>query len=189
MKTKTLNMTKGNPVYLLLVFAIPMLVGNLFQQMYNFADSIIVGRGVGADALAAVGATNSVTFLFFALCNGIGSGGGIVAAQQYGAGNEDKVKKTIINAGYILFAGSLLVGVGAFVLAKPMLLLMKTPEEILRDATIYMQLQCIGLPLVALYNHVSSMLRALGDSKTPLYFLIFSCFLNIGLDVWFVQVQ
>ena len=186
MKTKTLNMTKGNPVYLLLVFSIPMLIGNLFQQMYNLADSVIVGKGVGAEALAAVGATNSVSFLFFALCNGIGSGGGIVAAQQYGSGNEEKVKKTIVNAGYILFAGSLLVGIISFILAKPMLLLMDTPTDILADATVYMQLQCIGLPLVALYNHVSAMLRALGDSKTPLYFLIFSCFLNISLDIWFV---
>ena len=103
MKTKTLNMTRGNPVYLLLVFAIPMLAGNLFQQVYNLADSIIVGKGVGANALAAVGATNSISFLFFALCNGIGSGGGIITAQQFGAGNEEKVKKTIVNAGYILF--------------------------------------------------------------------------------------
>ena len=186
MKTKTLNMTKGNPVYLLLVFAIPMLVGNLFQQMYNLADSVIVGKGVGANALAAVGATNSVSFLFFALCNGIGSGGGIITAQSFGAGNEEMVKKTIVNSGYILFSGSLLVGAIAFLLAEPMLYLMDTPVDILEDALIYMRLQCIGLPLVALYNHVSSMLRALGDSKTPLYFLIFSCFLNIGLDIWFV---
>ncbi|MBR4083485.1 MAG: MATE family efflux transporter [Lachnospiraceae bacterium] len=186
MKTKTLNMTIGNPVYLLLVFAIPMLVGNLFQQMYNLADSIIVGKGVGANALAAVGATNSITFLFFALCNGIGSGGGIIAAQQFGAGNEERVKKTIVNAGYILFAGSLLVGVIAFFLAEPMLRLMDTPADIMEEAVIYMKLQCIGLPLVALYNHVSAMLRALGDSRSPLYFLIFSCFLNIVLDVWFV---
>ena len=179
-------MTKGNPVYLLLVFAIPMLVGNLFQQMYNLADSVIVGKGVGANALAAVGATNSVSFLFFALCNGIGSGGGIITAQSFGAGNEEMVKKTIVNSGYILFSGSLLVGAIAFLLAEPMLYLMDTPVDILEDALIYMRLQCIGLPLVALYNHVSSMLRALGDSKTPLYFLIFSCFLNIGLDIWFV---
>lgn len=186
MKTKTLNMTRGNPVYLLLVFAIPMLAGNLFQQVYNLADSIIVGKGVGANALAAVGATNSISFLFFALCNGIGSGGGIITAQQFGAGNEEKVKKTIVNAGYILFAGSLVVGAIALVLAEPMLQLMKTPANIMGDAVIYMKLQCIGLPLVALYNHVSAMLRALGDSKSPLYFLIFSCFLNIGLDIWFV---
>ena len=186
MKTKTLNMTKGNPVYLLLVFAIPMLVGNLFQQMYNLADSVIVGKGVGANALAAVGATGSISFLFFALCNGIGSGGGIVTAQQFGAGNEEKVKKTIVNSGYILFAGSLVIGVISFLLAEPMLRFMNTPADILEDALIYMRLQCIGLPLVALYNHVSAMLRALGDSRSPLYFLIFACFLNIGLDVWFV---
>ena len=186
MKTKTLNMTKGNPVYLLLIFSLPMLLGNLFQQMYNLVDSIVVGKGVGANALAAVGATNSVSFLFFALCNGIGSGGGIITAQQFGAGNVDKVKKAIINSGYILFMGSLVVGTIALWLSEPMLRLMNTPEEIMGDAIIYMRLQCIGLPLVALYNHVSSMLRALGDSKTPLYFLIFSCFLNIGMDVWFV---
>lgn len=186
MKTKTLNMTKGNPVYLLLVFSIPMLIGNLFQQMYNLADSVIVGKGVGANALAAVGATNSISFLFFALCNGIGSGGGIIAAQQFGAGNEEKVKKTIVNAGYILFVGSVFVGLLALLLAEPLLLLMETPTEIMEEATLYMKLQCIGLPLVALYNHVSAMLRALGDSKSPLYFLIFSCFLNIGLDIWFV---
>lgn len=186
MKTKTLNMTQGNPVYLLLVFSIPMLIGNLFQQMYNLADSVIVGKGVGANALASVGATSSVTFLFFALCNGIGSGGGIIAAQQFGAGNEEKVKKTIVNSGYVLFVGSLFVGMIALLLAEPMLQLMKTPANIMEDAALYMKLQCIGLPLVALYNHVSAMLRALGDSKSPLYFLIISCFLNIGLDVWFV---
>lgn len=186
MKTKTLNMTTGNPVYLLLVFAVPMLIGNLFQQMYNLADSVIVGKGVGANALAAVGATNSVSFLFFALCNGIGSGGGIITAQQFGAGYEEKVKKTIVNSGYILFIGSLVVGIVALLLAEPMLRLMNTPEEIMKDAVLYMKLQCIGLPLVALYNHVSSMLRALGDSRTPLYFLVVACFLNIGLDIWFV---
>ncbi len=186
MKTKTLNMTKGNPVYLLLVFSIPMLIGNLFQQMYNLADSVIVGKGVGANALAAVGATNSISFLFFALCNGIGSGGGIITAQQFGAGNEEKVKKTIVNAGYILFIGSLIVGTIALVLAEPLLQLMNTPADIMEEAVLYMKLQCIGLPLVALYNHVSAMLRALGDSKSPLYFLIFACFLNVGLDIWFV---
>lgn len=186
MKAKTLNMTEGNPVYLLIVFAIPMLIGNIFQQMYNLVDSIIVGKFVGSNALAAVGATNSVSFLFFALCNGIGSGGGIITAQQFGAGNKDNVKKAIVNSGYILLLGSIVMGAIAFLLSKQVLLFMETPIEILDDAVLYMQLQCIGLPLVAIYNHASSMLRALGDSRTPLYFLVFSCFLNIGLDIWFV---
>ncbi|MBQ8596325.1 MAG: MATE family efflux transporter [Lachnospiraceae bacterium] len=186
MRSKTLNMTEGSPVRLLIVFAIPMLIGNLFQQFYNLVDSIVVGKYVGAEALAAVGATGSVSFLFFALCNGVGSGGGIITAKQFGAGNEEEVKKTIVNSGYILFAGSLVVGLIAFMLAGPLLRFMATPENILQDATLYMRMQCLGLPLVAVYNHSSSMLRALGDSKSPLYFLVFACLLNVGLDVWFV---
>lgn len=186
MRAKTLNMTEGSPVRLLIVFAIPMLIGNLFQQFYNLVDSVVVGKYVGAEALAAVGATGSVSFLFFALCNGLGSGGGIITAKQFGAGNDDEVKRTIVNSGYILFSGSLVVGLIAFLLAEPLLRFMATPENILQGAVLYMKMQCLGLPLVALYNHSSSMLRALGDSKSPLYFLVFACLLNIGLDVWFV---
>lgn len=186
MKSKTLNMTEGSPVRLLLIFAVPMLIGNVFQQMYNLVDSVIVGRYVGANALAAVGATNSVSFLFFALCNGIGSGGGIITAQQFGAGNKDEVKKAIVSSGYILMLGSVLMGMLAFAVTEGVLVFMATPEEIMKDAIVYMRMQCLGLPLVAIYNHSSSMLRALGDSKTPLYFLIFSCVLNVVLDLWFV---
>ena len=179
-------MTEGNPVQLLLVFAVPMLIGNIFQQLYNLVDSVIVGKFVGADALAAVGATGSVSFLFFALCNGLGSGGGIITAQQFGAGNKENVKKAIINSGYILIAGSILMGALAFAISEWVLTAMATPQEILQDSITYMRIQCVGLPLVAIYNHASSMLRALGDSRTPLYFLIFSCVLNVGLDLWFV---
>lgn len=186
MKSKTLNMTEGSPVKLLIVFAIPMLIGNLFQQLYNLVDSVVVGKYVGAEALAAVGATGSVSFLFFALCNGVGSGGGIITAKQFGAGNEEEVKKTIVNSGYILVAGSLVVGLIAFLLTGPLLRFMATPENILQDAMLYMKMQCLSLPLVAIYNHSSSMLRALGDSKSPLYFLMFACLLNVVLDVAFV---
>lgn len=186
MKSKTMNMTEGSPVRLLIIFAIPMLIGNIFQQMYNMVDSAIVGKFVGAEALAAVGATGSVSFLFFALCNGIGSGGGILTAQYFGAGKEESVKKAIVNSAYILLLGSLLMGVISFVFAKQLLHMMATPEELMESSLVYMRMQCIGLPLVAIYNHASSMLRALGDSKTPLYFLVFSCILNTGLDLWFV---
>lgn len=185
-KTKTINMTQGNPTTLLIRFAIPMLLGNVFQQMYNLVDSIIVGKYVGADALAAVGATSSVTFLFFSICNGVGSGGGIVTAQQFGTGNVEKTKKAIVNAGYILIAGALIMGTIAFLASAAVLRMMETPEKIMGDAVLYMQLQCIGLPLVAVYNYSASMLRALGDSRTPLYFLIFASALNVGLDYLFV---
>lgn len=188
MKSKTLNMTEGNAVSLLIRFSIPMLIGNVFQQLYNLVDSIIVGQYIGEEALAAVGNTGSVGFLFFALCNGLGNGGGIITAQQFGAGKEDEVKKSIVNSGYILMIGSILMGILAAVVAKPLFIFMDTKEHLMGDTMTYMYMQCIGLPLVAIYNHSSSMLRALGDSKTPLYFLIFASILNVGLDFLFVAV-
>jgi len=185
-KSQTINMTEGSPTAHLLKFALPMLIGNVFQQLYNLVDSVIVGRYVGSEALAAVGATGSITFLFFALCNGVGSGGGIVTSQYFGTGDEKRVKQCISNTAYIMFIMSVLVGILAFVLARPILNLLDTPTDIVRDSQIYMQIQCLGLVFVALYNFASSMLRALGDSKTPLYFLVFSCILNTILDLLFV---
>lgn len=186
MDNKTMNMTEGSPTRLLITFAIPMMIGNIFQQFYNVVDSVIVGRLVGADALAAIGATGSVTFLFFALCNGIGSGGGIITSQFFGSGNKEKVKSCIVNTGYIMLVFPLIVGAVAFMLTESVLRLLNTPADIMPAAVTYTRLMCVGLVFVSLYNFVSSMLRALGDSKTPLYFLIFSCFLNTGLDVLFV---
>ena len=185
-KTSVLNMTEGNPISLIIKFSIPMLIGNLFQQLYNLVDSVIVGQYVGADALAAIGATGSVTFLFFALCNGIGSGGGIITSQFFGKGNVKEIKSCIVNTGYIMLVFPLIVGICAFFLARPILYLLETPEEIMKDAVIYMQIMCVGIIFVSLYNYASSMLRALGDSRTPLYFLIFSCLLNTILDILFV---
>ena len=175
-------MTEGNPLPLLLTFALPMLVGNIFQQAYSLADSVIVGRLLGADALAAVGATGSVSFLFFSICNGIGSGSGIVTSQYFGAGDPYQVKKSIANSAYIMFTASFIMAVIAYIASQSVLRLMGTPLEIMEDALIYMRMTCIGVPLVAVYNYSSSMLRALGDSRTPLYFLIFSCVLNVALD-------
>ena len=186
-KDKTLNMTEGNTLKLLLFFSIPMLIGNLFQQLYNIVDSIIVGQLVGADALAAIGVTGSITFLFFALCNGIGSGGGIITSQYFGMNREDLVKRCISNAAYIMVIFPIIVGAVAFCLSKPLLILLKTPDNIMADALMYMRIMCVGLVFVSLYNYVSSMLRALGDSKSPLYFLIFSCVLNTVLDIVFVK--
>ena len=185
---KTLNMTSGNPTRLLILFAIPMLIGNLFQQAYNLADSIIVGKYVGAAALAAVGSTGSVTFLFFSVCNGISSGAGIVTSQFFGAGNDSKVKRAIANSAYIMFSTSLVMGILAFIAAPAILRFMDTPADIIATSTLYMRISCIGVPLIGVYNYASSMLRALGDSRTPLYFLIFSCFLNVCMDLLFVCV-
>ena len=179
-------MTEGNPVSLILLFSVPMLIGNLFQQVYNLVDSVIVGKFVNADALAAIGATGSVTFLFFAICNGIGSGGGIITSQCFGKNDDDAVKSCIVNTGYIMLIFPVVIGIIAFILTEPILVLLETPSEILKDAADYMKIMCVGLVFVSLYNYASSMLRALGDSKTPLFFLIFSCLLNTALDLLFV---
>ena len=187
-KNNTLNMTTGNPLKLIVKFAIPMLVGNIFQQLYNLADSIIVGRIIGKDALAAVGATGSVTFLFFALCNGIGNGGGIVTSQFFGQGDDKSVKKCITNTGFIMLIVPIIIGGLGLLLSHPLLVLLKTPEDIMADSLIYLRIMCVGTIFVSLYNFISSILRALGDSRTPLYFLIFSCVLNVGLDFFFILV-
>lgn len=186
MKEKVMNMTEGNPIRLLIVFALPMMIGNIFQQLYNVVDSVIVGQLVGKDALAAIGATGSITFLFFALCNGIGSGGGIITSQYFGRGDTRLVKKCLANVAYIMIIFPIVVGTIAFVLTKPLLVLLNTPDTVLGDAVLYMHVMCVGLAFVSVYNYVASMLRALGDSKTPLYFLIFSCILNTILDFVFV---
>ena len=185
---QTLDMTRGNTTSLLLRFAFPMFIGNMFQQAYNLGDSIIVGQFLGADALAAVGVTGPVSFLFFSICNGIGSGCGVVAAQSFGSGNVPLTKRAIANAAYIMFSTAFVMGLLAYFAAPSVLGLMNTHPDILPDAITYMQMSCLGVPLVAVYNYVSSMLRALGDSRTPLYFLILSCFLNLALDALFVCV-
>ena len=181
-----MNMTEGQPLKLLVLFAVPMLIGNLFQQVYNLADSIIVGRLVGAGALAAIGATNSITFLFFSVCNGLGGGGGIVVSQYFGANDEQRVKKAIANSAYLILVSSLIMGMIAYFSSAPVLRLIQTPEDILPEAVTYMRMACISVPMVGVYNYASSMLRALGDSRTPLYFLVTACVINILLDLLFV---
>ena len=184
---KILNMTEGRPFVLLARFALPLLIGNLFQQLYNLADSVIVGRLLGADPLAAVGASSSVTFLFFALCNGIGNGGGIVTAQCFGDGNTKMVKRCIINTGYVMVIFPLIIGIIAFFCSKGILTVLGTPENIMADALAYAKTMCVGIVFVAIYNYIAAMLQALGDSKTPLKFLITACCINIVLDIAFIK--
>jgi putative MATE family efflux protein len=182
----TMNMTEGNPLALLSVFALPLLIGNLFQQAYNMADSMIVGQMLGANALAAVGATGSISFLFFSFFSGISGGCGIITAQFFGARQDADVCKAIANSAYITLASSLATGTLAFLMVPTVLTWMGTPAEILPDAITYMRMTSASVPLIAVYNYASSMQRALGDSRTPLYFLVFSCLLNVGLDLLFV---
>ncbi len=188
MKSKNIDMTYGSPLRHLIIFSLPTLFGNLFQQIYNLADSIIVGQFIGANAFAAVGSTTSITFLFFALCNGISNGGGIVASQCYGAHDDENVRKCIVNTGFIMLIIPVFFGVSGFILSPHLLRLLDTPGLILDDAVLYTRYMCIGLLFVSLYNYLSAMLKALGDSKTPLYFLILSTVVNIVLDIVMVCI-
>ena len=184
----TMDMTEGKPLGLLAVFALPLLIGNLFQQAYNLADSMIVGQLLGANALAAVGATGSISFLFFSVFNGISGGCGVVTAQLFGARRDELVYRAIANSAYIMLGFALLTGSVAFAMVPTVLTWMGTPAEILPDAITYMRMTSASVPLIAIYNYASSMQRALGDSRTPLYFLVVSCVLNVGLDLLFVGV-
>ncbi|MCR4670843.1 MAG: MATE family efflux transporter [Saccharofermentans sp.] len=182
------DMTKGNTTKLLLSFSVPMLIGNIFQQLYNLADAAIVGHAVGPEALAAVGSTGSLSFLFFSFCIGVGNGGGITASKYFGAKDDKKVKKVIVNSAYMMLVASTLMAITGFILSPFILRLLDTPEDIIAVSTQYLRIMCLGIPLVGMYNYASCMLRALGDSVTPLIFLIFSCFINIGMDLLFVYV-
>lgn len=180
------DMTKGTPWKLLLQFAVPLFIGNIFQQLYNMVDSIIVGNFVGPNALGAIGTTNSLNFLFFSLVAGLSVGIGIIVAQFFGSNNEEKVKDTIGNAIWIVLLSSVIMACIGFFVAKPVLVLLRTDKVILGDATAYLKVTSIGICCTGLYNGVSSILRALGDSKTPLIFLIFASLVNVVLDLWFV---
>lgn len=182
------DMTEGNAAGLLLRFAFPMLIGNIFQQFYNMADSVIVGKFVGSNALGAVGSVGSLNFMFFSLCMGLGAGLGVLISQYFGAEQDDYVKKIIANAVYITAAAGMLMSLCGTLLAKPILRIMRTPQENFADALIYMRIVCGATVVVAGYNMISSILRALGDSKTPLLFLVAASGINIVLDLVFVLV-
>ena len=179
-------MTVGNPTRHILKFTLPLLIGNLFQQLYNMVDSIVVGRYVSAHALAAVGACGSLNFLFFSLSSGLSVGIGIIAAQYFGANDEKQLRKTIANSIYVLSSAAIVVTLIGVLFARPILQLLQTPDVYISDSIDYFRVTCIGIIGVAFYNGVAALLRAVGDSKTPLYFLILSSIINVVLDLLFV---
>lgn len=185
-KSNITDMTVGSPTRHILLFAVPLLIGNVFQQLYNMVDSVIVGNYVGANALAAVGTCGSMNFFCFSLSAGLSIGIGIVVSQFFGAKNERMVRLTIGNAVFILTVASVIVSVLGFALCPHVLRLLNCPENILPDSVIYMRTTVCGIIFVAYYNGVASILRALGDSKSPLYFLILSSVVNLALDLVFV---
>ena len=188
MAAYTRTMTEGSELGCIIRFTLPLLFGNLFQQFYNIVDSMIVGQYLGKDALAAVGATGSMTFFFYTLCIGLSLGTGILIAQHFGAGNESSVRKLIANSAYVTAAAGILLTVLSVFLTPAMLKLIETPDTIFDDAVGYMRIACYGTVAVAAYNWINSVMRSLGNSKIPLVFLIIASALNVGLDLLFVMV-
>ena len=180
------DMTTGSVYKLLISFSIPMLIGNIFQQIYNTIDSMVVGKHVGTKALAAVGATGSLNFLFFSLCIGLTGGIGIVISQYFGAGDIKKVRTAIFNSIHITFLSALTMSIIGVCFARKILLMLNTPLDIIDDAESYLRITSAAILAVAAFNCVSSILRALGDTKTPLIFLIISSIINVILDLFFV---
>lgn len=180
------DMTVGSPWKLLISFTMPLLVGNIFQQFYNLVDTIVVGNYVGADALAAVGTCGSLSYLFFALCSGLSVGVGILAAQYFGANEEEMIYATVANSTYLLAISGAVASLVGYLFAPQLLELLQVPESIMPLSVTYLRVTSCGIVFIALYNGVAALLRALGDSKSPLYFLILSCILNLVLDLVFV---
>ena len=182
----TTDLTVGRPLTRILQFALPLVLGTLFQQLYSFVDTIIVGRCISTDALGAVGTTYSLNFMIvgfvLATCNGFG----IPVAESFGAKDRDDLHKYLFNGAVLCVVMSLVFAVGTTLVAAPLLQLIHTPAELLENAVRYIRIIFLGIPATVLYNYSSTVLRSLGDSKHPFYFLLVSSFLNIALDVLFI---
>ena len=183
----TKNMTEGSPMKLILGFSIPMLFGMLFQQFYNLVDTMIVGKTLGVDALAGVGATSSINFMIIGFCMGVCGGFAIPVAQQFGAQKYEQLRRYVYNGYLLSVVFSIVLTALSVFFCRNILTVMRTPESIYEYAYAYIVIIFAGIPTVFLYNIVSSIIRALGDSKTPVIFLVFSAVLNIILD--FVLIQ
>ena len=183
----TKDMTNGNSLRHIIMFCIPMVFGNIFQQLYSMVDAIIVGKYIGLKALAAVGSTGSICFLILGFAEGICSGFSIKVAQSYGAGNYSKMRKYVANSLYLCGVVSVALTVVTLIFTRHILTLMQTPADIIDDAYSYLFITFAGITVTILYNILSCVLRALGDSRSPLIFLAIASLLNIVLDIVFIR--
>jgi putative MATE family efflux protein len=184
----TKNLTVGNPALLIVSFTLPLLIGNLFQQFYNMADTFIVGRTIGVSALAAVGCTGSINFLVLGFVLGFTSGTSIITAQRFGAGDTQGVRRSFATGVWLGIIMTLILTAGSVVFTRPLLILLRTPQEIFRDAYAYIIVIFWGTAAMVLFNLLSNIIRAVGDSRTPLVFLVIACIINIILDYVFILV-
>ena len=187
-KNQTLDMTRGNPMPLLIRFAIPLILGSLFQQLYSFVDTAIVGRCIGSDALTAVGVTGSLNFLVLGFTMGSAMGFCIPISQAVGAGDKDEVSRNFWNGLYLSAGIGLVISIGVSLFTRPLLAMMNTPAELLDMATEYLTIILVGQITTVLYNYFAGVLRAFGDSKRPFWFLVISSCINVVLDLVLILV-
>lgn len=184
----TKDLTKGSPAKLILYFSLPLLIGNLFQQFYSMADTFIVGRTIGVDALASVGCTGSISFFIIGFAQGLTAGFAIITAQRFGANDLEGVRKSAVSSAFLSAIITVVLTAVSVSLARPILVAMNTPPQILEGAVQYISVIYWGIAASVLFNLLSNIIRALGDSITPLVFLVIACILNIGLDYLFILV-
>ena len=187
-KGATKDMTEGPPLKLILGFFIPMLFGLLFQQLYNMADTIIVGKFLGVKALAAVGSTGSINFMIICFCLGVCSGFAIPVAQKFGEKNMKALRRFVANSGWLAAIFAVVMTFAVCIFCRDILVLMQTPEDIIEGAYSYIFVSFLGIPATYLYNLLSCTIRSLGDSTTPLIFLVFSSVVNVLLDLFTILV-
>lgn len=180
------DMTVGKPLPLIMKFALPLLISNFFQQLYSISDILLVGHLLGVKALAAVGAAAPIFFFLVMACIGFTNGLTVIAAQSFGAKNFEKLRRSVVTATFLSFSFTIIFSLSVYFLMDRILILMNLPQEIFKDTKDFLQILCYGVIMIVCFNFLSGLMRALGDSKTPLYFLIFTTLLNIVFNVIFI---
>ena len=183
MAAKIQNMTEGKPIKLIITFALPLMLGNVFQQLYTMVDTMVVGQALGVNALAALGAADWLNWMVLGIVQGFAQGFSIKMAQEFGAGQIRKLCKAIANSMILALGTAVLILVVSQIICRPTLELMQTPDEIMGGALTYLRVMFAGIPIVMAYNFLASVLRALGDGKTPLNAMIVASIINVILDL------
>ena len=188
MEAKVKDMTSGSPMKLIVTFALPLMVGNIFQQMYTVVDTMVVGKALGVDALAALGATDWLYWMVLGMIQGVAQGFGILMAREFGARQMENLRRVVGSSVSLSVGSALLFLVLGQIVARPVLQMLNTPAQIQDWATLYLRIMFLGIPVVMGYNLLATILRSLGDGQTPLYAMIVAALSNIGLDLLFVLV-
>ena len=187
-KTAVKDLTMGNPISLLLSFSLPLMLGNIFQQLYTFVDALIVGQKIGAYAMAALGATEWITFIMFGVIGGITQGCSVVISKYFGNKTQDKLEKSIYSTYIISLVLAICFTIIGQLAVRPALVLLHTPTEILDYSYLYLKILYAGVPVTVLYNMLAAIMRALGNSKEPLHAMVIASVCNIVLDLLFITI-